>query len=86
MFDTMVEMQAPSKELRYKIVKELIADEAHRGREVWMQKIAQMTEYFLVKDLVAIVNQAVEMDQWENSKVEEHIDRHKRTYFPQSQK
>lgn len=38
--DTLVEMQAPGKEARYGVVKELIADEGHRGREVWMQKVA----------------------------------------------
>jgi len=37
MFDTLVEMQAPSKEQRYQVVKEVIADEQHRGREIWMQ-------------------------------------------------
>jgi len=39
-FDTMVEMQAPSKEARYQIIKEVVVSEEMRSKEVQMQRLA----------------------------------------------
>jgi ATP-dependent 26S proteasome regulatory subunit len=49
-FDTLIELQAPSKEQRYELLKTEIA--AHlASKELQLQKMAQQTEYFLAKDL-----------------------------------
>jgi hypothetical protein len=39
-FDTMVEMQAPSKEARYQIIREVVGSEELRTKEVQMQRLA----------------------------------------------
>ena len=39
-FDTMVEMQAPSKEARYQIIKDVIVSEEMRSKEEQMQRLA----------------------------------------------
>lgn len=39
-FDTMVEMQAPSKEARYQIIKDIVVSEEMRSKEVQMQRLA----------------------------------------------
>jgi ATP-dependent 26S proteasome regulatory subunit len=83
LFDTLVEMQAPNKEQRYQIVREMVADEKHRGREVWMQRVAQMMEYFMVRDIVEIVKQ-VDRHQGACEGVEGWVQKHKEAYFPAS--
>ena len=59
-FDTMVEMQAPSKEARYQIIKDVVVGEEMRTKEVQMQRLAQMTEYFNGRDLVEIAKRTIE--------------------------
>jgi AAA+ superfamily predicted ATPase len=59
-FDTMVEMQAPSKEARYQIIREVVGSEELRTKEVQMQRLAQMTEYFNGRDLVEIAKRTMD--------------------------
>ena len=59
-FDTMVEMQAPSKEARYQIIKDVVVSEELRTKEVQMQRLAQLTEYFNARDLVEIAKRTIE--------------------------
>lgn len=59
-FDTMVEMQAPSKEARYQIIKDVVVSEELRTKEVQMQRLAQLTEYFNGRDLVEIAKRTIE--------------------------
>ena len=59
-FDTMVEMQAPSKEARYQIIKDVVVSEELRTQEVQMQRLAQLTEYFNGRDLVEISKRSIE--------------------------
>ena len=59
-FDTMVEMQAPSKEARYDIIRDLIVPEDMRTKELQLQRLAQMTEYFVAKDIVEIARQVID--------------------------
>jgi len=49
-FDTLIELQAPSKEQRYELLKTEIAVHL-ASKELQLQKMAQQTEYFLAKDL-----------------------------------
>ena len=39
-FDTMLEIQAPTKEQRYQLIKDLVAPEQYQGKEILMQKQA----------------------------------------------
>jgi AAA+ superfamily predicted ATPase len=59
-FDTMVEMQVPSKEARYQIIREVVGSEELRTKEVQMQRLAQMTEYFNGRDLVEIAKRTMD--------------------------
>ena len=58
-FDTMVEMQAPAKELRQQIIRDVVAGEGLRGKELQMQRLAQMTEYFTARDLVEVAKRVM---------------------------
>lgn len=40
LFDTMVEMQPPSKEIRYALIRDVIAPESMRTKEIQLQKLA----------------------------------------------
>jgi SpoVK/Ycf46/Vps4 family AAA+-type ATPase len=71
-FDTMVEMQAPSKEARYQIIKDIVVSEDMRTKEVQMQRLAQMTEYFNGRDLVEIAKRTIEGGIIDNE--ERHIE------------
>ena len=59
-FDTMVEMQAPAKETRYAIIRDVIVQEEMRTKELQLQRLAQMTEYFMAKDIVEIAKQVID--------------------------
>jgi hypothetical protein len=39
-FDTMFEMQAPSKEQRYALVRDIIAPDSFKTKEIHLQKLA----------------------------------------------
>ena len=51
--DNLIEIKPPSKEQRYNILKESFApsEEFARTKEVKLQNMAQLTEYFMTKDL-----------------------------------
>lgn len=85
-FDTMVEMQAPSKEARYQIIRDIVATEEMRTKEVQIQKLAQMTEYFNGRDLVEIAKRTIEGGMDSEKHIEDTIAEYKIQCFPSSQK
>lgn len=52
--DSLVEMQPPSKELRYQVIKDVIAPQELKNKEIYLQKLSQLTEYFVAKDMTAL--------------------------------
>ena len=50
-FDTLIELQPPTKQQRYEVIRDLIAPEAFQNQEVKLLAMAQLPEYFLAKDL-----------------------------------
>lgn len=50
-YDNVIEMKAPSTQQRYEVIKNEICAENLKSKEVLLQKMAHMTEYFLAKDL-----------------------------------
>ena len=86
-FDTMVEMQAPAKELRQQIIRDVVAGEGLRGKELQMQRLAQMTEYFTARDLVEVAKRVMQGGYEDSEKdIENIILSYKAQCFPSSQK
>eukprot|EP00347_Sterkiella_histriomuscorum_P013019 403366324 len=95
-FDQMLEMQPPSKEQRYTLIKDLLAPSQYQGKEIVLQKQAQMTEYFMAKDIALSFRDIIqEMEQQQIHAVdgqpnyekvfEESITQYKSSCFPQTQ-
>lgn len=85
-FDTMVEMHAPAKEARYQVIRDVIVGEGLRSKEVQMQRLAQMTEYFNGRDLDEIAKRVIEGGMDSEKEIEETIMHYKAQCFPSSQK
>ena len=49
-FDNLVEMKPPTKDQRYELIKELAPDTLKK-KEVKLQSMSHLTEYFFAKDL-----------------------------------
>lgn len=55
LFDTMYELQAPSKDQRYSLLKDLVVPPSMRAKELQIQKLAQTTEYFTARDMAEVL-------------------------------
>ena len=51
-FDTLIELQPPTKHQRYAIIRDFIAPTTFQSQEIKLLAMAQQTEYFMAKDLV----------------------------------
>lgn len=88
LFDTMVEITPPNKEARYALIKELLAPEQFLAKEILLQKMAQMSEYFTAKDLAVCfkeVQEAMSHDGEDFEKVfDQKVMAYKAACFPQT--
>ncbi len=55
------------------MVREVIGGEGLRGKEVQMQRLAQMTEYFNGRDLVEVAKRVIEGGKENEKEIEEVI-------------
>lgn len=88
-FDSLLEMQIPTKDQRCSLIRAIMAPVAFQGKELVLQKQAQMTEYFSQKDLACIAS-AIFKEQRAQSEYEAVFDQivrsHKSVCFPASQR
>ncbi len=64
------------------MVREVIGGEGLRGKEVQMQRLAQMTEYFNGRDLVEVAKRVIEGGKENEKEIEEVIVQYKAQCFP----
>ena len=85
-FDTLIELQAPTKQHRYSVIRDIIAPQSFKNQEVKLLALAQLTEYFLSKDLYALTQDSRINGQIQDfaSKFEQVVTDYKRAVFPES--
>ena len=86
-FDTLIELQPPTKQQRYEVIRDLIAPEAFQSQEVKLLAMAQLTEYFLAKDLFNLATDRVLLqsdDTFSQELFEQVVTAYKQAVFPES--
>ena len=82
-FDNLIEMQPPTKEQRYIVIRDMIAPSDFQSKEVKLLAMSQQTEYFLTKDLYYLTTQKSSLLNAEfETQFEQTVKQYKMNVFP----